>query len=331
MRGWFASLTPRFVSLASSLLVCFAILEVGYRTLDPFPFFRVDEINHTEHGNLTTYDETLGWKGVPGGMTEFVTKNNKVRLVHNRQGFRDIEHDEFSRTKPAIVFLGDSFTWGYEVGFDEMFVNRLRERLSGHTLVNLSHRGYGTDQSLLTFRRWRYEGPVEMVVLMFSENDVGDNNANLRNGKPKPMYQLVADKLVLTGIPVPKVDAWSDSEHTELRPVSWKQELKNRLFHSHFLHDIYFRYTVIRWRREYSLKRETNIRERDLLLTSRILRALKNEVQKRRSRLVVGFIPSQKEVEQMEKSPPYQPGFPFWPWHGRSIHPRCPEDHVFSC
>ena len=26
-----------------------------------------------------------------------------------------------------------------------------------------------------------------------------------------------------------------------------------------------------------------------------------------------------------------QPGFPFWPWHGRSIHPRCPEDHVFSC
>ncbi len=24
-----------------------------------------------------------------------------------------------------------------------------------------------------------------------------------------------------------------------------------------------------------------------------------------------------------------KPGFPFWPWHGESIHPRCPEDHVF--
>ena len=22
--------------------------------------------------------------------------------------------------------------------------------------------------------------------------------------------------------------------------------------------------------------------------------------------------------------------FPFWPWHGHSIHPRCPEYHVFS-
>ena len=27
--------------------------------------------------------------------------------------------------------------------------------------------------------------------------------------------------------------------------------------------------------------------------------------------------------------PSSEPGFPFWPWHGESIHPRCPEDHVF--
>ena len=26
----------------------------------------------------------------------------------------------------------------------------------------------------------------------------------------------------------------------------------------------------------------------------------------------------------------FKPGFPFWPWHGHSIHPRCPEYHVFS-
>ena len=25
-----------------------------------------------------------------------------------------------------------------------------------------------------------------------------------------------------------------------------------------------------------------------------------------------------------------KPGFPFWPWHGRSIHPRCPAYQVFS-
>ncbi len=26
----------------------------------------------------------------------------------------------------------------------------------------------------------------------------------------------------------------------------------------------------------------------------------------------------------------HEPGFPFWPWHGESVHPRCPEYHVFS-
>ena len=26
----------------------------------------------------------------------------------------------------------------------------------------------------------------------------------------------------------------------------------------------------------------------------------------------------------------YRPGFPFWPWHGHRIHPRCAEYHVFS-
>ena len=27
---------------------------------------------------------------------------------------------------------------------------------------------------------------------------------------------------------------------------------------------------------------------------------------------------------------PIEPGFPFWPWHDRSIHPRCPAYQVFS-
>ena len=34
--------------------------------------------------------------------------------------------------------------------------------------------------------------------------------------------------------------------------------------------------------------------------------------------------PAQYLVDKLE------PGFPFWPWHGESIHPRCPEYHVFS-
>ena len=31
-----------------------------------------------------------------------------------------------------------------------------------------------------------------------------------------------------------------------------------------------------------------------------------------------------------QKGRALNPGFPFWPWHGESIPPRCPEYHVFS-
>ena len=35
---------------------------------------------------------------------------------------------------------------------------------------------------------------------------------------------------------------------------------------------------------------------------------------------------------RLEKAfaPHIKPGFPFWPWHGHRIHPRCAEYHVFS-
>ena len=34
-----------------------------------------------------------------------------------------------------------------------------------------------------------------------------------------------------------------------------------------------------------------------------------------------------KRVEVLKVLP--KPGFPFWPWHGHRIHPRCAEYHVF--
>src|SRR5262252_3294345 len=113
----------------------------------------------------------------------------------NGHGFRDIEHKDSGDKKPAIVFLGDSFTWGFEVESAQMFVNRLRDRLPGYEIFNLAHRGYGTDQEFLTFKQWSDNPPLKFVFLMFCENDVDDNNSSVRYDKPKPQYQLVEDKM----------------------------------------------------------------------------------------------------------------------------------------
>ena len=108
-----STVRPIYKNLLASFLslgLCFLVIELAYRFFDPFPYFSPQEINATNHGNLSQYDPDLGWSGVPDGEAVFVTKNNRTHLKHNSQGFRDIEHPENSG-KAAIVFLGDSFAF----------------------------------------------------------------------------------------------------------------------------------------------------------------------------------------------------------------------------
>lgn len=300
-----------------SLLFTFLVLEIAIRILDPTPYFTDAEKNNTEHGNLSMYDHELGWKGVPSGEAEFVTRNNRVWLAHNQLGFRDIEHDESSSEKPAIVFLGDSFTWGYEVEFEEMFVNRLRGRFPGYDLYNLAHRGYGTDQAYLAFKNWQTERPVALVVLMFSENDVGDNSTDFNYAKPKPKFVVEQDELVLTGVPVPREEAWQ--RPTEDVPLeSARDRFSNFVYRSHLVNHVRIRLKLLRQRwhaRQVEAPPSAPHRENeqtaqgrtpDFMLTGRILSALKDEVANRGAKLVVVFIPSKQEIESSGDHTPYQ-------------------------
>lgn len=299
------NITLFFGSLIFSLIV----IEIGFRILDPTPFFSDAEINNTEHGNLSMYDDALGWKGVPNGEAEFVTRNNRVWLSHNRYGFRDIEHDPLSDKKTTIVFLGDSFTWGYEVEFDEMFVNRLRVRLPRYEIFNLAHRGYGTDQALLTFNQWNDKLSPGLVVLMFSENDMKDNNSVFNDDKPKPKYLLRNNELILTGTPVPKDESWMRTSDVEATPDSWKVDLKHLFYSMHFINNMRIRYKLFRERRRLGLTEDNTKQQKSgphYTLTSRILEELRNEVIRSGSRLLVVFIPSKREIDGLDDSVPYQ-------------------------
>jgi lysophospholipase L1-like esterase len=296
-----------------SLVLCFIVIEIGYRIFDPFPYFSSSEINDTEHGNLAMYDPILGWKGVPWGKGELITKNNKVSLSHNKEGFRDLEHNSLKERKPAIAFLGDSFTWGYEVEFNDMFVNRLRNKLTNYEIFNLSFRGYGTDQEFLTFQNWGYSGPLKWVILIFCENDIIENNSLNAYEKPKPKYEIVNNQLELVGIPVPRTDSWGKNIYEEKRHPSWKESLAKVVFFSHFLHETYYRYKrlKLRFSKNYDLKanwpstlKKSHPERWDLTLTYRILQELKHHVEERGAELVVFFIPPKRVVEKLDDASP---------------------------
>jgi lysophospholipase L1-like esterase len=297
--------------LFGSLITLFLFIEITYRIFDPFPYVPWWKDNHTEHGNLSQYEETLGWKGIPNAREKFVTRNNEVLLQHNRLGFRDVDHQELTGGREAIVFLGDSFTWGYEVNFGEMFVNILREKLPQYEIFNLSHRGYGTDQSLLTFMQWNRPGAIKLVILMFSENDFDDNNSSYRYFKHKPKYVLQDERLVLTNVPVPKDKGWQQRKSLKNQVPSLKIRSKYLPAKSHFIHDVGIRIkSFIRKNRQSANwilePKEPKLGKREYELTKRLVRELRGVVSKRGGELVVVAIPSKRQFISNYSYTPYQ-------------------------
>lgn len=284
----------------------FVLVEIMVRSFDPYPYIPQWKINHTEHGNLMQYDSILGWDGVPSSEEWFITKNAKVWVEHNHYGFRDIEPHERSDNKPALVFLGDSFTWGYEVGFEDMFVNHIRRQISEYEIYNLAHRGYGTDQSLLTFREWNENSKIDAVILMFSENDFRNNEDDFSAGKPKPMFDIVDNELFLGNVPLPELNEWSVDPSSPQDSPNIKDLIKQFLFQSHFLHDINFRRKQLRnpIAVDQIVQQSHMIPQSDL--TSMILKELKTEVENRGALFTTIAIPSKIQFMGLKGFIPYQ-------------------------
>lgn len=285
-----------------SLLLTAGLLEVGYRILDPFPFVPPWEVE-PRLTRLTQYDPVLGWRGVPGARGEQVTQNARVLIEHNSAGFRDIEHVVARPPRDAIVFLGDSFTWGSEVRAEDMFESRLRPRLAGFEVFNISHNGWGTTQELLALRQWSYPGRLRLVVLMFYENDIEDNNSDFRSAASVPKFSIVGGQPVLGNVPPPRVAGWDEPPPSPRAP-SLAERLASIPLRSQLVHDVWFRLQQLHASAVDQRVFETR---QPMKLTRRILQQLRDEVAERGGRLVVVAIPAWREFASGVRYKPYQP------------------------
>jgi lysophospholipase L1-like esterase len=150
------------------------------------------------------YDAELGWRPIPNASSLFRGAQT-VSIKTSSVGLRDIEHDR--GPKQTVLFLGDSFTWGYDVETDQRFTERLREVFPRTRIVNAGVVGYGTDQEyLLLDQIWSTYEP-DIVVLMFCvDNDRKDNATNASSpGYYKPYLEQTGDGgWRFAGRPVPK-------------------------------------------------------------------------------------------------------------------------------
>ncbi len=124
---------------------------------------------------LFTADDELGWRLIPNAATTW----GGVAVRINAHGLRGPELDY---AKPAgrkrILFLGDSVTFGYRVGYDDTFVAHaqrlLRARGMPAEAINAGVGGYSPWQQGIYLRREGVRFDPDLVVVSFVLNDVVD-------------------------------------------------------------------------------------------------------------------------------------------------------------
>jgi lysophospholipase L1-like esterase len=175
----------------------------------------VDNVMSEERNLTYQYDAQLGWRPAADSEKTLVG-SQPFSFRHNRRGFRDREPRSI-KTKPRILFLGDSFVWGYDVGQNERFTERLQNRLPHWEVINMGVSGYSTDQELILLQREYDFYQPDIIVLICCRNDRRDNAANSAYGYFKPYFIKQGGRLTIQGVPVPKSYLYSLKDNNWLK------------------------------------------------------------------------------------------------------------------
>lgn len=187
------------------MAVGIALLEVGVRLVlgaKPITYLR----------EFSRYHPSLGWEKVPNTSGVFRRGDVEIKETINSVGMRDIEYAmEKGPNVYRIMVIGDSFTEGYDVQFEDLFTEILEHRLNTedsiltYEVLNCGTGGYSTDQELLFYEEVGANYRPDLVILMvYATNDVYYNTQTTYGNYSKPRFVLSDDSLQLTNVPLPK-------------------------------------------------------------------------------------------------------------------------------
>jgi hypothetical protein len=208
-----------------SLLIAISMTEGGLRfskKFEPEPRCDVGERQDYPSRNFTV-DAFTGWKMTPGTRFSWITPEYKSSYSANSQGFRspsDFLPDEQRR---KIVVLGDSFTFGTGVEYNETFGNQLELGLPGSVVYNLAMPGFGIDQMWLSIRHQALPLQPALVIVGLCDADFSRSQTAYRSRerRNKPAFKLLVEssyRKLRPIVSIPSFTAWSVL-HTCGRPA----------------------------------------------------------------------------------------------------------------
>ncbi len=204
--------------LLLTVSICFSLilLEIIIRLFFPLhgKILQVNKYMESERGKFARYDPVLGWDGLEGVEDDFEWVDCRHHVRHNKYGYRGATHGPERTARKRLLFLGDSFTWGFGVEEGELFTSLMESESGGEIeVVNMGVSGYSTDQELLLWeRKGRLWKPDEVFVMVVTTHDHIDSLKEVNYGRGKPHFLIGADgSLHLSNVPVPvpvKGDDW---------------------------------------------------------------------------------------------------------------------------
>jgi len=186
------------LALVVSILIGFLVFEGGLRLTRFAP-----------EASANQFDSELGWSKRPGAVVTRSTSEFDLTLEINEQGLRDDPMPDPKKPEGVfrVVCLGDSFTMGYTVEREDLFLDILETwwQLEGRKveIINAGTEGYSTDQEARWLQLHGEELEPDLVLVFPYENDLFWNGQKSYLRYPKPRYtadgRLEARKLVDPG------------------------------------------------------------------------------------------------------------------------------------
>jgi hypothetical protein len=205
----------KLVAICIALFIALVVGEICLRV-----FFKTRlTIVQDERSLAYHYDPELGWFPKPNSETT-INASRAITAKHNSDGFRDREF--VSSTNPAVLFLGDSFVWGYDAEAPERFTDKLQVKHPEWAVYNCGVSGYGNDQEYLLLQKIFDKFKPRVVFLMYcTENDYDENAVSRAYGFYKPYFTSMADgsQLTVHGVPVPRGERVFWAEHKDFPEI----------------------------------------------------------------------------------------------------------------
>lgn len=153
--------------------------------------------------SMNEFHANWGWQNSPDTETDSSTSEFDVTFRVNSKGLRgpEVEYDKPAGSK-RILFVGDSFTLGYTVDEEDLFLRILEADLNGRDhqveALNAGVQGYSNDQELVWLMDEGLKYRPDYVVLAPYLNDVAFNSVAAYTNRQKPLFSVEDGALTRT-------------------------------------------------------------------------------------------------------------------------------------